>query len=101
MTDYKRVAKILADIHGKEFGGKPKGRYRISRARLLQFLGTTRLMDEDFDNLHDELLELGFSFLNFDAYFALIESSFSKNWRRMTKKLINEFVKDTEARRIK
>jgi hypothetical protein len=92
-TQIQKVAERLAAIHSETFGGKIVGRYRISRAKLLQLLNINMLRDKVIKELEEELFELGFSLMYMDTHFCILEVSVTANWRNVTKKIINEYTR--------
>ena len=53
-TQIQKVAERLAAIHSETFGGKIVGRYRISRAKLLQLLNINMLRDKVIKELEEK-----------------------------------------------
>lgn len=77
------IAQELADHYDKPFGGKPKGRYRISPKMLRRIAGRRRLTRDFAQALADELFELGFVLLDMETYYAIASVRTFDSYRRL------------------
>lgn len=76
------VCDRLADLHGKAFGGKSKGRYRIAAKLLRQLAGRRRLYEDDIRLLTRAMLEMGYVLIDMDSFFVVMSVNTFVNYRR-------------------
>ncbi|MDA8586759.1 hypothetical protein N9L47_10925 [Rhodobacteraceae bacterium] len=79
------TAKKLADMYADGFGGKPSGRYRISRKLICEISGRRRLYEEDVTALTRALLEHGFILIDMESFFVVMSANAFVNYRRAGK----------------
>lgn len=87
----ERITETISELktmYDSEFGGKPRGRFKIARDHMLYLLGVVRLYDDDAQFLVNEAFKQGVVVINADAYFHVIMWSDIVNWRPAPKKLI-------------
>ncbi len=77
------IARKLADLYDKPFGGKPNGRYRISPKMLRKIADRKKLPDCFLRELADEMFELGFILLDMETYYALANARTFASYRRL------------------
>lgn len=77
------IARKLCDLYERPFGGKPKGRYRISSKMLRKLTGRSRLPNSFISELADEMFELGFVFLDMETFYAVARASTFGSYRRL------------------
>jgi hypothetical protein len=77
------VAKKLADLYDKPFGGKPDGRYRISPKILRMIAGRRKLPESFIRNLSYELFELGFVLVDMETFYAIANARTFASYRRL------------------
>jgi hypothetical protein len=85
MKNSETAAKRLAEMYTEEFGGKPSGRYRISRKLLAELVGQHRLYAEDVPALTRALLEEGFVLIDMESFFVVMSANAFVNYRRAAK----------------
>lgn len=76
------AAEKLASLFDAPFGGKAKGRFRISSKLLRQILQRRRLYDDDIRQLSRALLERGYVLVDMDSFFVLLNANSFVNYRR-------------------
>jgi hypothetical protein len=76
------AADKLAALFDAPFGGKTKGRYRISTKLLRQVCQCRRLFEDDIRQLTRELLERGYVLIDMDSFFVLLSANSFVNYRR-------------------
>ncbi len=81
-TDLTSAAKQLAALYDESFGGKSKGRYRISLKLVRQLAGKRRLYEDDIRSLTREMLERGFVLIDMDSFFVVMGANTFVNYRR-------------------
>lgn len=72
-------------MYTEEFGGKPSGRYRISRKLLAECFGQRRIYAEDVTALTRSLLEKGFVLIDMESFFVVMSANAFVNYRRAGK----------------
>lgn len=85
MNNSEATAKKLANMYADDFGGKPSGRYRISRKLICEMAGQRRLYEEDVTSLTRALLEHGFVLIDMESFFIVISANAFVNYRRAGK----------------
>lgn len=85
MKNSEATAKKLADMYVEDFGGKPSGRYRISRKLICDIAGQRRLYQEDVTSLTRTLLEHGFVLIDMESFFVVMSANAFVNYRRAGK----------------
>lgn len=96
MSDIKPpedVAQCLKTIYDEEFGGKPRGRYVISRPDLRELSGRKgRLEDQIISQIISYSLELGLVVTDIGDEFSVVEVDVMKGYRKVPARLIAEFL---------
>jgi hypothetical protein len=83
------VARILAKIYEKEFGGKERGRFQISREGLRGISGKKRLEDPIITATINEAYELGLVVTDMGEDFSVIEENVMRNYRKVPKQIVS------------
>ena len=83
MHDISQVARQLAALYGKSFGGKPNGRFRIAAKQLREMLGCKRLYADQIETLTRAMLEEGYILVNMDSFFVILSANTFVNYRRV------------------
>jgi hypothetical protein len=92
------VAQCLwGEIYEEEFGGKPRGKFLLTREDLKSLLGVQRLHFSTVRQLTDACLKLGLVVIDLDSYFAMVELRFLEKWRRVPKRLIKDHTQELDA----
>ena len=89
MENSKFVAQRLAEMYAEEFGGKPSGRYRISRKLLAELVERRRLYPEDITEIARALFEKGFVLIDMESFFVVMSANAFVNYRRAGKSPAN------------
>ena len=76
------VADCLAGLYDQSFGGKSKGRYRISIKLLKQIACRRRLYEDERVELARALFERGFLLIDMDQFFVILNANTFVNYRR-------------------
>ncbi len=84
MQDWQRAARQLADLYEKSFGGKPKGRYRLSAKQVREMLGRKRLYPDEIRELTRAALEEGYVLIDMDSFFVVLGANAFVNYRRVS-----------------
>ena len=82
-TDYNQVALEIGQLYERPFGGKTRGRYRISMRNMRQLVGVKRLYAADVTALTHALYETGFSMIDMETYFVILSHRTFSSYRRL------------------
>jgi hypothetical protein len=85
MENSKIAAQRLAEMYADEFGGKPSGRYRISRKLLAELVERRRLYADDVTAIARALFEKGFVLIDMESFFVVMSTNAFVNYRRAGK----------------
>lgn len=89
-----QIADLLEGLVDEPFGGKPKGRFRISRKFLRQFAGRRRLLPELVSAIADEMFERGYVMVDMETYFVVIPQRYFGSYRRVTVAVAGKILPD-------
>jgi hypothetical protein len=87
------IAKSIAKIYEEAFGGKDRGRYKISRRNLRLLSGRKRLEDTTTAKIMDTLYNLGFIMVDLGDDFAVVEEGVMLNYRPVPKAVLFKYLK--------
>ncbi|GHU18115.1 hypothetical protein FACS189475_03060 [Betaproteobacteria bacterium] len=93
----EKVAELLSKIYEYEFGGKEKGRYKISRSNLRRLACRKRLEDATINKITDAVFELGYIMIDLGDYFAVVKESVMLNYRPVPKSVLLRHLKEIPA----
>jgi hypothetical protein len=79
---YQQVAEKLAALYEASFGGKSRGRFRISMKLMCELAGRRRLYEDDRRAISRELFELGYVLIDMETYFAILSQRTLRSYRR-------------------
>jgi len=82
------VADRLAALYEKKFGGKDKGRYRISARLVREAAGRHRLYEDDVRALARALFERGYVLIDMDSFFVVMNANSFVNYRRANEEFL-------------
>lgn len=75
------VAKLTA-LYEQPFGGKKRGRFRISTKLMCRLAGRRRLWREDIEAIRRGLYENGYLLVDMDTFFAIVGQQTFASYRR-------------------
>ena len=78
----EHVAQKLAGLYENPFGGKDRGKYRLSARHLRQLCGRRRLYADDLAQLSRALIEEGFVLIDLDNFYVVVSANAFVNYRR-------------------
>ena len=90
ISSYMKTAEALERLYGQTFGGKTKGRYRISTKLIRQLLGCRRLYEDDVRALTRALVERGFVLVDMDGFYVVMSANTFVNYRRVNEECLDE-----------
>ena len=81
-TPMARTADHLESLYSRAFGGKPKGRYRVSAKLVREIAGRRRLYEGDVRALTRAMLERGYVLVDMESFFVVLSANTFVNYRR-------------------
>ncbi len=78
------IAQQLAEIYEQGFGGKPRGRYRISMKHMRTLTGRRRVTAEVVQEIASELFELGYVLIDLETFFVVLAQRTFSSYRRVS-----------------
>jgi len=94
----EEVAQFLRKIYDTSFGGKERGRYRISRKELSELSGRKRLEYSIIDKIVDEAYEVDLVVIDLGDYFAVVESDVMLNYRKSPRELVKKLLEEKKQK---
>lgn len=91
---HQEVAEILSKIYESEFGGKGRGRFKISRSNLRRLSGRKRLEDTTIEKIAEAALDIGYIVIDLGDHFSVVEESVMLNYRPVPKSILVRFLED-------
>lgn len=86
----EEVAERLARLYGRRFGGRPQGKFRISR-KLMRALARRRKLPEHYlAALAEAAFEQGFVLIDLESHFAVIDQRLFGSYRRVNARALEE-----------
>ncbi len=80
----RQVAAQLAELYGQGFGGKERGRYRISMKHLRVLTKRKRVPAAMLRKIGEELFELGYVFIDMETFFVILAQRTFSSHRRVS-----------------
>jgi len=80
----RQVAERLADLCDQRFGGKDRGRFRISMKHLRALAGRKRIPVGLVSKISEELFELGYVLIDLETYFIVMSQATFRSYRRVS-----------------
>jgi hypothetical protein len=102
--DIALAAERLAGLYEESFGGKPRGRFRISMKHLRALTGRRRLYPEQIAALGRALYELGYVLVDLESFFVVLSQRTFASCRRVNETSIDAPAGDNgepSPRRVK
>ena len=83
----KEVAEQLAQLYERQFGGKPRGRYRISMKHMRLLTGRRRVSPRCLRKISEELFELGYVLIDLESFFVVLAQRTFTSYRAGQRRL--------------
>lgn len=80
----RQIAEALALLYEQRFGGKERGRYRISMKHMRALTGRKRVPPEAIRKIGEELFELGYVLVDLETYFVVLAQRTFSSYRRVS-----------------
>ena len=78
------IAERLAEIYEQGFGGKPRGRYRISMKHMRTLTGRRRVTPDIVQAIGAELFEKGYVLIDMETFFVVLAQRTFSSYRRVS-----------------
>ncbi|MDJ0942536.1 MAG: hypothetical protein QNJ30_03690 [Kiloniellales bacterium] len=86
----RQVAERLAGFYDRRFGGKDRGRFRISMKHFKLLTQRRRVPAETVRKIGEELFELGFVLIDLETFFVILPQRSFRNYRRLSDSCVAE-----------
>ena len=80
----RRIAEQLAALYEDKFGGKDRGRYRISMKQMRALTDRKRVPAEVIGKIGEELFELGYVLIDLETFFVVLAQGTFRSYRRVS-----------------
>ena len=80
----RQVAAQLAELYERGFGGKERGRYRLSMKHLRVLTKRKRVPPALLRRLAEELFELGYVLIDMETFFVVLAQRTFTSYRRVS-----------------
>ena len=80
----REVAAQLALLYERGFGGKERGRYRISMKHLRALTKRKRIPGSLLRRIAEELFELGYVLIDMETFFVILAQRTFNSYRRVS-----------------
>jgi len=80
---YSEIAKRLVALYDEPFGGKERGRFRISMKLVRTLFGARRVWPEEMEALRRALYEEGYILIDLESYCVVVSLQTFANYRRV------------------
>lgn len=77
------VVERLASLYDHGFGGKPRGRYRLSTKLMCRLLNQRRVWPEQIEAIRRGLYETGHLLIEMEGYFVVVSLRTFTSYRRL------------------
>ncbi len=82
--DERLIAERLASLYEEKFGGKMRGRYRISMKQMRALTGRKRVPGEAIRSISEELFEFGYVLIDLETFFVVLAQGTFRSYRRVS-----------------
>ncbi len=86
----QRVADRLAELYEEDFGGKQRGRFRISMKHMRLLTGRKRVPPSIVRKVSEELFELGYVLIDMETFFVVLAQRTFTSYRRVSDQCLPE-----------
>ncbi len=86
----RQVAERLAGFFDRKFGGKDRGRFRISMKHMKILTQRKRIPAEIIRKIGEELFELGFVLIDLETFFVILPQRSFRSYRRVSDSCVAE-----------
>lgn len=90
---------MLIDLYDQPFGGKERGRFRVSMKLLAQLLGQRRVWPEEMEAIARTLYQRGFICIDMESFVVILSQKTFTNYRRANEAAIGHVGGSAERER--
>jgi hypothetical protein len=87
---WRTVTDRLVALYERPFGGKPRGRYRISMKLMCRIVGQRRVWPEQIEAIRRSLYERGYLLVDLETYFVIVSQQTFVSYRRLNEASIDK-----------
>ena len=80
----RQIAERLAALYQERFGGKERGRYRISMKQMRALTDRKRVPGDVIGKISEELFELGYVLIDLETFFVVLAQGTFRSYRRVS-----------------
>lgn len=80
----RQIAERLTELYEEKFGGKERGRYRISMKQMRVLTGRKRVPSDVIGKVGEELFELGYVLIDLETFFVVLAQGTFRSYRRVS-----------------
>ena len=88
----REVALHLARLYEQGFGGRARGRYRISLKHLKSLMKRRRLLPRQQRRIAEELYELGYVLIDMENFFVVLSQGTFGSYRRVNERAVTDLA---------
>jgi hypothetical protein len=88
----REVAALLARLYEQGFGGRERGRYRISLKHLKSLMKRRRLLPRQQHRIAEELYELGYVLIDMESFFVVLSQGTFGSYRRVNERAVTDLA---------
>lgn len=85
----RQIAERLAALYEDKFGGKDRGRYRISMKQMRALTDRKRVPAEVIGQIGEEMFELGYVLIDLETFFVVLAQGTFRSYRRVSDSCIS------------
>jgi hypothetical protein len=82
-TKLETLVDELVDLYDRPFGGKVRGRFRVSTKLLCDYLGKRRLWPDEIEAIGRVLYQRGYVSVDMGSYLVILSHKTFTNYRRV------------------
>ena len=86
------VAEQLVELYDRSFGGKERGRYRVSMKHMKMLTGRKRIPGPTIRKIGEELFEQGYVLIDLESYFVVMDQRTFRSYRRVNDSCVDHFA---------
>lgn len=79
----KDIALKISELYEKPFGGRERGRFRLSMKHMRQLVGVKRIYEDDIQQISRALYELGYALIDMESFFVVLSTKTFGSYRRL------------------
>lgn len=85
----ERLVTLLIELYDQPFGGKARGRFRVSMKLLGELLGQRRIWPDELEAIGRSLYQRGYVSIDMESYLVVLSQKTFTNYRRVNEAAVN------------